>query len=69
MSETQELILEAKHVTKKYPASGGRMLTANNDVSLKMYRGRTDVYKRQHDGYSRGRNFTYFAKDLSDLSY
>lgn len=41
MSETQELILEAKHVTKKYPASGGRMLTANNDVSLKMYRGRT----------------------------
>lgn len=41
MSETQELILEAKHVTKKYPASGGRMLTANDDVSLNMYRGRT----------------------------
>lgn len=36
-----ELIMEAKHVTKKYPASGGRTLTANNDVSLNIYRGKT----------------------------
>ncbi|MCD8125084.1 MAG: ABC transporter ATP-binding protein [Lachnospiraceae bacterium] len=41
MSETRELILEAKHVTKKYPASNGRTLVANNDVSLNIYRGRT----------------------------
>ena len=41
MSETHELILEAKHVTKKYPASGGRTLVANRDISLNMYRGRT----------------------------
>ncbi|MCD8248350.1 MAG: ABC transporter ATP-binding protein [Lachnospiraceae bacterium] len=36
-----ELILEAKHVTKKYPASGGRTLIANNDVNLSIYKGRT----------------------------
>ncbi|MCC8139626.1 MAG: ABC transporter ATP-binding protein [Lachnospiraceae bacterium] len=36
-----ELILEAKHVTKKYPASGGRTLIANNDINLSIYKGRT----------------------------
>ncbi len=41
MSDTQELILEAKHVTKRYPVSGGRTLTACRDVSLHFYRGRT----------------------------
>lgn len=41
MSESHELILEARHVTKQYPVSGGRTLTANNDVSLNLYRGRT----------------------------
>ena len=41
MSEKQELILEAKHITKRYPSAGGRTLTANDDVSLNMYRGRT----------------------------
>ncbi|MGI6007651.1 MAG: oligopeptide/dipeptide ABC transporter ATP-binding protein [Ruminococcus sp.] len=41
MSDKHELILEARHITKKYPASNGRMLVANNDVSLNMYRGRT----------------------------
>lgn len=41
MSENKELILEAKYVTKKYPASGNRMLTANNDINLKFYKGRT----------------------------
>ncbi len=41
MSDTHELILEAIHVTKKYPASGGRVLTANHDINLNMYRGRT----------------------------
>lgn len=41
MSEPRELILEARHVTKKYPASHGRTLVANNDVSLNFYRGQT----------------------------
>ena len=40
MSE-RELILEANHVTKKYPASNKRTLIANNDISLKMYAGET----------------------------
>ena len=41
MSEPHDLILTARHVTKKYPASNGRILVANNDVSLNFYRGRT----------------------------
>lgn len=41
MSEQHELILEAKHVTKQYKASGNRTLTANNDISLNIYRGQT----------------------------
>lgn len=41
MSETNELILEAKHVTKKYPASNNRTLIANNDISLNIYKGQT----------------------------
>ena len=41
MSENHERILEAKHVTKKYSAPGGRTLTANSDINLCMYRGRT----------------------------
>ncbi len=36
-----EVILEANHVTKKYPASNNRTLLANNDISLKMYKGKT----------------------------
>lgn len=41
MSEKREVILEAKHITKKFPASNNRTLLANNDVSLKMYKGET----------------------------
>lgn len=41
MSENRELVLEAKHVTKKYPASNKRTLVANNDVNLKIYKGET----------------------------
>ncbi len=40
MSEP-EVILEARHVSRHFPAADGRTLIANNDVSLKMYRGRT----------------------------
>ncbi|MDO5545657.1 MAG: ABC transporter ATP-binding protein [Eubacteriales bacterium] len=41
MFDEKDLILEAKHVTRRFPASGGRELTACNDVSLKFYRGKT----------------------------
>lgn len=41
MSETEERILEARHVTKQYPVAGGRMLIANHDINVSLYRGRT----------------------------
>lgn len=41
MSDAKELILEAKHVTKRYPASHGRTLTACNDINLNLYKGQT----------------------------
>lgn len=41
MFEEKDLILEARHVTRRFPAPGGRTLTACNDISLKFYRGKT----------------------------
>ena len=41
MSKEKELILEAKHVTKKFPLTKGKELIANDDVSLKFYKGQT----------------------------
>ncbi len=41
MFEEKDVILEAKHVTRRFPASGGRELTACKDISLKFYRGKT----------------------------
>ena len=40
MSEKREVILEAKHVTRRFAASHGRTLLANNDINLKMWRER-----------------------------
>ena len=37
----EELILEAKHITKTFPTADGRCLTANNNINLKFYRGKT----------------------------
>ena len=39
--DEREVILELKNVTKRFPASKGRELTANDDISLKVYRGET----------------------------
>ena len=39
--ENEEVLLEAKHIVKQFPASGGRVLTACNDVNLKVYKGKT----------------------------
>ncbi len=41
MFDEKDLLLETRHVTRRFPASGGRTLTACNDVSLKFYRGKT----------------------------
>ena len=41
MFDEKDLILEAKHVTRRFPAAGGRELIACNDVNLKMYKGKT----------------------------
>lgn len=36
-----ELILEAKHITKKFPLSKGRTVVACDDINLKVYKGKT----------------------------
>jgi oligopeptide/dipeptide ABC transporter ATP-binding protein len=41
MFDEQDLLLEARHVTREFPVSGGRTLTACKDVSLNFYRGKT----------------------------
>ena len=41
MFDEKDLVLEAKHVTRRFPASGGRELLACNDINLKMCRGKT----------------------------
>ena len=41
MPEEKNLILEARHVTRRFPAPGGGARTACDDVSLKFYRGET----------------------------
>ncbi|MCQ2500672.1 MAG: ABC transporter ATP-binding protein [Lachnospiraceae bacterium] len=41
MFDEKDMILEAKHITRKFPAAGGRTLVACNDINLKMYKGKT----------------------------
>ena len=41
MFDEKDLILEAKHVTRRFPAAGGRELIACNDINLKFYKGKT----------------------------
>ena len=41
MFDEKDMILEAKHVTKIFPASGNRTLVACNDINLKFYKGKT----------------------------
>lgn len=41
MFDEKDVILDAKHVTRKFPAAGGKTLTACNDISLKLYKGKT----------------------------
>ena len=41
MSDNHEIVMQAKHIVKQFPASHGRTLTACNDINLTMYKGRT----------------------------
>lgn len=41
MFEKERLVIEAKHVTRKFPAAGRRTLTACDDISLNLYKGQT----------------------------
>ncbi|MDO4479304.1 MAG: ABC transporter ATP-binding protein [Lachnospiraceae bacterium] len=41
MFDEKDVIVEARHITRRFPAAGGRELTACNDVNLKLYRGKT----------------------------
>lgn len=38
---SDKIILTAEHITKKFPAAGGRTLTACNDINLSVYEGET----------------------------
>ena len=39
--ENHEIVMQANHIVKQFPASHGRTLTACNDINLTMYKGRT----------------------------
>lgn len=41
MFEKNEIVLEARHVTRRFPTASGKMLVANNDLNLKLYKGKT----------------------------
>ena len=41
MFKESDIVLSAKHIVKQFPASGGRTLTACNDVNLNVYKGKT----------------------------
>ena len=41
MFDEKDMILEARHVTRRFPASKGRELIACQDINLKFYRGKT----------------------------
>ena len=38
---------DAKHIVKQFPASGGRTLTACNDVNLNVYKGKDSGNRRR----------------------
>lgn len=36
-----EVVMEVRHLTKQFPVDGGKLLTACDDISIPVYRGRT----------------------------
>ena len=41
MFDNNEIVLEARHVTRRFPTASGKPLLANNDINLKFYKGKT----------------------------
>ena len=41
MFDQNEIVLEARHVTRRFPTASGKPLLANNDINLKFYKGKT----------------------------
>ena len=41
MFEDSEVLLEARHITRRFPTNSGSELVACNDVNLKLYKGKT----------------------------
>ena len=41
MFEKRECILQANHLVRQFPAPKKKVLTACNDISLEVYRGKT----------------------------
>lgn len=41
MFDQNEIVLEARHVTRRFPTACGKPLLANNDINLKFYKGKT----------------------------
>ncbi len=41
MSAKKDAIMEVRHIVKQFPAAGGKVLTACNDITLNVRRGRT----------------------------
>ncbi|MDO5345837.1 MAG: ATP-binding cassette domain-containing protein [Lachnospiraceae bacterium] len=41
MFHESDIVLKASHIVKQFPASGGRTLTACNDINLNVYKGKT----------------------------
>lgn len=41
MFRESDIVLRANHIVKQFPASGGRTLTACNDINLNVYKGKT----------------------------
>ena len=41
MFEMNKIVLEARHVTRRFPTASGKPLLANNDFNLKFFKGKT----------------------------
>ena len=41
MFDKNEIVLEAWHVTRRFPTASGKPLLANNDFNLKFFKGKT----------------------------
>ena len=41
MFDKNEIVLEARHVTRRFPTASGKPLLANNDINLKFYKGKS----------------------------